>query len=178
MLKKGVVCPVCGEGKISEQTVTERFEYKGNKISISNYHIFRCERCREKIVSPKTLRETEKALTDFRRNIDGLLTSDENRAIREKLGKTQTEMARLLGVGEKNFARYENGQVTQSKSMDLLLRIIDVDPQILHQIEAKRMTPKLDYEGIGSSTACFEKEQDIYTQKSESTLNKEIQYAA
>lgn len=134
MYKIGMKCPICGSGKLSEKTVSEKFDYKDQTKTVSDYHVYVCNKCKEEIVDPKTLRVTEKVLTDFRRGVDGLLTSDEIKAIRKKLGKTQSEMAEWLGVGEKNFARYENGQVTQSKPMDLLLRIIGKFPTILNSI--------------------------------------------
>lgn len=152
MLKKGDACPICGRGKISEKIVTKKFQYKGGSISIPDYHVFGCDSCAEKIVSNKTLKETEKILTDFRRKGDGFLTSDEIRAIRKKLGKTQTAMADLIGVGEKTFARYENGQVTQSKTMDWLLRILDDDPHIFQKIKKEE---QMDYEVINESSECL-----------------------
>ncbi|MBI5588366.1 MAG: type II toxin-antitoxin system MqsA family antitoxin [Deltaproteobacteria bacterium] len=140
MLKKDDLCPICGTGKISEQVISKNFKYKGHKITISDYHVFVCNVCKEAIVHPKTLKITEKILTDYRRKIDGLLTSDEIKSIRLKLGKTQAELATLLDVGEKNFARYENGQVTQSKTMDWLLRLLNIDPHILSKIKVKEQT--------------------------------------
>lgn len=134
MYKSGSKCPICGSGKLSEKTVSEKFDYKGQTKIVSDYHVYACNKCNEEIVDPKTLRVTEKVLTDFRRSVDGLLTSDEIKAIRKKLGKTQAEMAEWIGVGEKNFARYENGQVTQSKPMDLLLRILGKFPNILNNL--------------------------------------------
>lgn len=145
MLKNGDICPICGEGKVSEQSIKGEFEYKGKKLSIPEYHVFVCEHCKEQIVAPKTLRATEKILTDFRRKIDGLLTSDEIKAIRKKLGKTQMEMATWLGVGKKNFARYETGKVTQGKTMDKLLRILNEYPNILYKVNAIKKQPRNDY---------------------------------
>lgn len=134
MYKNGSKCSICGIGKVSEKTISEKFEYKGKSLVVPDYHVYACDTCEEEIVDPKTLRATEKVLTDFRRRLDGLLASDEIKAIRKKLGKTQAEMAEWLGVGEKNFARYENGQVTQSKTMDLLLRILGKFPNILNNL--------------------------------------------
>lgn len=154
MLKNGGICPICGEGKIAERIITGEFEYKGKKCPIPDYHVFVCKHCSEQIVSPETLKATEKKLTDFCRKTDGLLTSNEIKAIRKKMGKTQIEMAALLEVGKKNFARYENGQVTQSKPMDMLLRILNEDPNILHKIKATRKEPITDYQyqTIGKSS--------------------------
>lgn len=135
MIKNGDICLVCGQGKLSERVITEVFTYKEQECKIADYHIFKCDQCAEEFVSPKTLRESEKALTDFRRNIDGLLTSDEIIAIRKKLGATQKELAEMLEVGEKTFARYENGQVTQSRAMDFTLRALNMHPNLLNNIK-------------------------------------------
>lgn len=134
MYKKGNKCAICGSGNVLEKTISEKFEYKGKSKVILGYHVYACDKCGEEIVDPKTIRATEKVLTDFRRGVDGLLTSDEIKAIRKKLGKTQAEMAEWLDVGEKNFARYENGKVTQGKAMDMLLRILGKFPNILNNI--------------------------------------------
>lgn len=135
MIKDRDICLVCGQGKMSEHVITEVFTYKKQECSISDYHIFRCDKCAEEFVSPKSLKESEKMLTDFRRKVDGLLTSGEIKAIRKRLGKTQKELAKMLEVGEKTFARYENGQVTQSRSMDWCLRALDVHPDLFDTIK-------------------------------------------
>lgn len=62
---------------------------------------------------------------------DGFLTDEDIKRIRKKLGFTQEEMAKKLGVGLKNFARYENLSVRQSKAMDNLLRVLDRYPETL-----------------------------------------------
>jgi putative zinc finger/helix-turn-helix YgiT family protein len=137
MYKNGDKCPVCGEGILSEQVITEVFKYKGKIKSVDNYHIFVCNKCAEELVGRNTLKSTEKLLTDFRRKVDGLLTSEKIKSIRKRLNLTQVEMAKFLNVGKKNIARYENGQVTQSKSMDTLLRTVDKDPTIFFKIKEK-----------------------------------------
>ncbi len=160
MIKTGDRCPVCAKGILTEQTITEDFEYKGHKLSIPNYHVFSCDNCSEEIVNPKSIRATEKKMTDFRRGIDGLLTSDEIKDIRKKLGKTQKQLASMLEVGEKTFARYENGQVSQSKAMDILLRVINVNPSVLEEIHKQT---GIDYEVFSTVPVpcCKECDSDI-----------------
>ena len=68
---------------------------------------------------------------------DGFLTDEDIKRIRKKLGFTQKEMAEKLGVGLKNFARYENLSVRQGKAMDNLLRILDKYPEALDILENK-----------------------------------------
>lgn len=136
MLKHGDICPVCGQGHVEEKVINGRFKYKGKECVISDYHIFACGICKEELVCPESLNKSEKILTDFRRQVDGLLISDEIKAIRKRLGKTQKTLAEMLNVGEKTFARYENGQVTQSKSMDTLLRALNIYPDLLDSIKS------------------------------------------
>ena len=135
MYKPGDSCPTCDAGKLSKETITEEFEYKNKKLSIPNYIIFVCNHCEEEFVSRKTIRATEKELTDFRRQVDGLLTSAEIKVIRKRIGKTQTEMSFMFGYSPKTFARYESGKITQNKAMDILLRLLDKSPDVLNQID-------------------------------------------
>ena len=62
------------------------------------------------------------------------------RSLMKKLVLTQREMAEKLGVGEKNFARYENLSIRQSKAMDNLLRMLDSYPDLIKVIEVKRQS--------------------------------------
>jgi HTH-type transcriptional regulator/antitoxin MqsA len=145
-IKNGDICLICGHGKMLERVVTEVFTYKNQVCRIEDYHIFKCDKCEEELVSPKSLKESEKTLTDFRRTVDGLLTSDEIKSIRKKLGATQKDLAEMLEVGEKTFARYENGQVTQSRAMDFTLRALNMHPSLLHSIKNGKKA-ETDYAG-------------------------------
>ncbi|RLB76522.1 MAG: hypothetical protein DRH06_05760 [Deltaproteobacteria bacterium] len=130
-MEKGV-CPICASDGLEKKETTEVFQYKGKSISIDNYVSYKCSVCEESIVDRDTLKKSGKILKDFEREIDGLLKSDDIKRIRRKLNLTQEEISSLLGGGLKAFARYENCQVTQSKVMDNLLRILDKDPTTIN----------------------------------------------
>jgi HTH-type transcriptional regulator/antitoxin MqsA len=130
-------CPVCGEGILKKEVIEEKFEYKGRRIAIPDYVIYRCAACKETIVDRDTLRSSGKILKDFQRSVDGLLSGEEIRAIRKRLGLTQEKMAKILGGGLKGFARYESGQICQSRAMDNLLRILDVYPDVIQVVSKK-----------------------------------------
>ncbi len=127
-------CPICGEGILKKDTTEETFEYKGKSISIPNYVTYKCNVCKESIVDNKILKESGRILKDFQREIDGFLPGHEIKRIRQKLGLTQERMAEILGGGLKGFARYESGQICQSKAMDNLLRILDKYPDFINVI--------------------------------------------
>ena len=54
----------------------------------------------------------------------GLLTPEEIKAGRERLGLSQQQLADLLGLGGNSLSRWENGRVYQSRSTDTLLRLV------------------------------------------------------
>lgn len=55
----------------------------------------------------------------------GLLTPEEIRELRVvRLCKTQSEMAELLGCGEKSYTRWENGHSRPSQMVNRLLRLL------------------------------------------------------
>ncbi len=140
--ENGMTCPVCGQGTVCRQSKREQFEYKGHKKTIENYPVLVCNSCGEEFFSAEDAKLFEKDLTDFQREVDGLLKPDEIRAIREKLGYNQTEFARLLKVGEKNFARYETGVSPQSRYLDWLMRILNQYPEAIRIINADTKTVK------------------------------------
>ena len=57
----------------------------------------------------------------------GLLLPDEIRALREKLNKTQSEMADLLQIGDKTWTLWENGWRRPSQSMNKLLKTLQAE---------------------------------------------------
>jgi HTH-type transcriptional regulator/antitoxin MqsA len=136
-------CPICGHDGLNKKVVTEKFEYKGETFDYPNYVIYQCPSCKEAVVDKKSMKESGRAIRDFYRQVDGLLTSKEIYRIRKfKLCLTQDKASEVLGGGAKSFARYENNEVIQSKPMDNLLRILDADPSKLGLIEEKEEVEK------------------------------------
>ncbi|MEF9974380.1 MAG: type II toxin-antitoxin system MqsA family antitoxin [Clostridia bacterium] len=66
------------------------------------------------------------AFNDYRRE-KGLLMPEEIRAIREKYGLSQMAFARVLGLGDKTIARYENGSIQDEAQNNLIYLIADED---------------------------------------------------
>lgn len=123
-------CPVCNSTEISITTAEEKFEYKGKFLSLKT-ESYSCANCTEEFITKESHKKIEKPIRDFQRMVDGFLTSKKIKKVRKSLGFTQEDFSTLLGVGEKSFARYENGTVTQSKAMDNLIKIVDHYPFVL-----------------------------------------------
>lgn len=137
MYEQGSVCPVCGAGALAQKVVEEVFTYKGQTLTVPDYVVYECAACGEAVVDPASSKRASKLLKDFGRGVDGLLTAADIKRIRKKLGYTQEQMAEVCGGGLKGFARYESGQVMQSKGMDNLLRILDEFPHALDVINRR-----------------------------------------
>jgi putative zinc finger/helix-turn-helix YgiT family protein len=129
-------CPICGEGKLERQVTNEKFDYKGNSVTVPGYVKYTCSLCKESIVDNTTLKKSAKILKEFQCEVDGLLTVPDIKEIRKiRTNVTQERLARRLGMAPKTFARYEARLVCQSKPMDDLLRILGVYPDLIRVIE-------------------------------------------
>ena len=128
--KDGDPCPICTQ-QLQSTSVTETFTYKNVSMEYPDYVVHRCSGCGEEFVGSQTIKDSSRRIRDFHREVDGFLTSTKIKEIRMRLGYTQDDFSRILGGGDKAFARYENGDVTQAKSMDNLLRILDAMPQAI-----------------------------------------------
>lgn len=138
MNTKAEKCPICGNGDLQKKIITETFEYKGKAFDYPNYIIYECPECGEAVVDKITLKESGRAIRDFYRQVDGLLSASEIQRIRKfKLFLSQDQASALLGGGAKSFARYENSEIVQSVALDNLLCILDADPYKLKVIENK-----------------------------------------
>lgn len=60
------------------------------------------------------------------------------RAIREKLGLTQTEAGEIIGGGPRAFTKYEAGSVKPATAVINLLRLLDVDPTAIRTLRPDR----------------------------------------
>lgn len=125
---KGKVCPQCEQGKLGVTKKNLRFTYKGKAKLFRNMKLFKCNVCDYEALSAADTKAVDKALTDFRRSIDGLLTGSQLERIRKSLSRNKKRMAKLLGVNEKTIGRYENGIITQSEQIDKLYRILGAYP--------------------------------------------------
>jgi HTH-type transcriptional regulator/antitoxin MqsA len=115
-------CPLCN-GLLERTVIATSYPYKGVSIVIDQPQDF-CSACDEGFLSHTDIQATKKELADFKRKQDGLLISSEIRAIRKKSGLTQTKAAEIFGGGIRAFHRYETGEITQSKTTDLLLKML------------------------------------------------------
>jgi HTH-type transcriptional regulator / antitoxin MqsA len=126
-MEKKDICPICGEGHVTAHTDQFEVEYKGHKTIVPSRYLV-CDTCRSDFAGAEESRANKRAVLAFRKQVDGLLTGAEIRALRERYGLNQKQAARLFGGGPVAFSKYENDDVMQSEAMDKLLRLVLANP--------------------------------------------------
>ncbi len=117
------LCPICGEGHVTEQVQMVESEYKGQQEKLP-LHFKLCDTCTSDFAGAAESKRNRRVLMAFRKRVDGLLTGAEITALRQQYNLTQGQAAKLFGGGPVAFSKYENDDVAQSESMDTLLRLI------------------------------------------------------
>lgn len=120
-----VICPECANGQMQPRTADEIFGYNGVKLTAKGIEYFHCPACGEDTVSYEQAKRNDVRFSDARRHHDRLLISSEIKSFRVRWSLTQQQASAAFGGGANAFSKYERGEVSQSKSMDLLIRCAD-----------------------------------------------------
>ena len=148
------LCPVCGEGHVTNHADQVETEYKGKK-GLVPMHYKCCDVCGSDFASADEIRLNKRAVLAFRKSVDGLLSGAEICSLRNRYGINQKQAARLFGGGPVAFSKYENDDVAHSESMDKLLRLVLKSEQIFWSLVEQEgmiaeLAPKGSGENIGS----------------------------
>jgi HTH-type transcriptional regulator/antitoxin MqsA len=107
-----------------EKRSSLRLPINGEETSVPSALHLSCPRCGEIVLRfADSRRLYEDAVASYRKK-HHLLAAAEIRALREHLGLTQADLARLLRLGANTISRWESGRNVQTAAMDILLRLI------------------------------------------------------
>ena len=116
-------CPACGT-VMRERLAQLRRPVNGEEVTVPSASHLWCPSCGEIVLRFGEAKHLHQQALAIYRSRHGLLAPDEIRAIRERLGLTQTELARLLRLSANTVARWEAGRNVQTTPLDLLLRML------------------------------------------------------
>jgi HTH-type transcriptional regulator/antitoxin MqsA len=114
-------CSKCGSSNFDIQVESDDFVRNGQSFCVDVEHSV-CRQCGYIVIFSEQIKRNDCVLRDAWRKIDGLLTAQEIVALRNKLGLTQQDAAKIFGGGANAFSKYERSEVIQSVAMDKLMR--------------------------------------------------------
>jgi len=91
---------------------------------IENEYLQNGSWCNEGFLNPSDLSSSRKERNDHKREIDHKLKAVEILRFRKKLNLSQKEAGELFGGGPMAFSKYKRGEIIQSRSVDLLIRLL------------------------------------------------------
>lgn len=127
-------CPLCSAKAVQAYSQQESYHYKGQAFAIQTDYSL-CHACGEEFLFPAQIQANDVRVREARKQLDGLLTSEEIRQTRLGLALTQEEAAKIFGGGVNAFSKYERGEVTQSAAMDKLIRLAAESPTVLNRLK-------------------------------------------
>ena len=126
-------CPFCDGTNLSVVESHAQHEIDGQQVSVPA-HSHACGDCGALFGNGADMRFNARAMRAATKRARKLLTGEEVRAIRERLGLTQAKAAELFGGGPVAFSKYESDDIAQSEGMNMLLRLIDLHPQLVEDV--------------------------------------------
>jgi putative zinc finger/helix-turn-helix YgiT family protein len=116
-------CPRCGT-TMTERRSALKMPVNGEDVSVPASPHLRCPKCDEIVLRFSDARRLQEDAIAIYRKKHGLLSAHEIRALRERFGLTQGELARLLHLGANTISRWESGRNVQTEAMEMLLRLL------------------------------------------------------
>ncbi|MDP3773666.1 MAG: type II toxin-antitoxin system MqsA family antitoxin [Gemmatimonadales bacterium] len=126
-------CPTCGTMMV-ERRAALTLPVNSEVMRVPDCSHLRCPRCGEIVLRLDEARALDRGAFDRYRTKYGLLSSTEIRAIRQRHGLTQGQLAHLLRLGSNTVSRWEAGRNVQSAAMDVLLRLVRDVPESLNYL--------------------------------------------
>ena len=161
------LCTCCmEEHDVKTVLLKEQTTFKNVKINYDACYLY-CDFADELYMNENQMQDNDINMKNAYRRAEGLLTSYDISAVREKYGITQSDLCTLLGWGGKTITRYESHQV-QDKAHDTILKKIDRDPEwfLFLLKEAKDSISEESYQKyFKSATFLYESDQDLYLRK-------------
>lgn len=130
-MTKTLTCTECGSGTLYPATWESDFRHGDVMLHVTDLECYRCDTCGADPVFTDQIRRNQLKIADAKRVHDGLLTGAQIRAVRERLGLSQSQASEIFGGGANAFSKYERGDVMQSVAMDRLLKVADFVPGVM-----------------------------------------------
>jgi putative zinc finger/helix-turn-helix YgiT family protein len=117
------------EASVAQRFATEQQPYNFTESGLSNVYLcgiryFECEVCEQRSAEIPALKELMRVLARVIVRKECVLTGEEIRFLRKRLGKKAIEFAQIIGVRPEEVSRWENDVNPPEKSACKLIRIV------------------------------------------------------
>lgn len=129
-------CPSCS-GTLRRKEREDICEYKSQKVSYMQPGWW-CDECDEAIFKGEDNVINNTVFVELRARVDGVLSPNQVKTIRKKLGLTQKQASKIFGGGINAFQKYESGEIVPSVGMSLLFQFIGDHTEYLHSLSDMR----------------------------------------
>jgi len=123
--KKTFDCISCEEADLRPGMIELPGTVRGETYTVRMQGL-ECPKCGYKTIEGPDMPEYSRLLADKYREAHGLLTSEAIRDRRKRVGMTQEEFAKYLGVGVASVKRWELGKIQDVRSNQLIVDRTDV----------------------------------------------------
>jgi HTH-type transcriptional regulator/antitoxin MqsA len=115
------------------KTKDETLSYGDQSLTLHAMRGSFCPSCGEGVWDAESYRRYTETQASLLRAVKGDISADIRR-IRKNLKLTQTQLARIFGVGKVAFSRYERGETRPPAPIVKLLKLIERHPDLLAEI--------------------------------------------
>ncbi len=116
------------------RTVTLSFRSQKETIELPGWYPVDDPTADQGVHDAKDMQISDRAINRMKALEAGLMTPDQVRKARKKLGLTQREAGQIIGGGPNAFQKYEAGDVVVSKAADTALRLLANKPERLSEL--------------------------------------------
>ena len=141
------MCASCESSDVREVVGDRTIKVGAYSVTIPAARHMVCNSCDEAYQTGEQAKELDAAVIEARRRHEGLLSGGDIRRIRLSVSLSQADLENALGIGPKTLVRWENNTSIQSKSIDDVLRLIELDPdnlRLLVRIRSAARTELID----------------------------------
>jgi putative zinc finger/helix-turn-helix YgiT family protein len=159
-----IKCCQCDEADLETTVVQLTGKVRGEDYAVEMLGLG-CAHCKYQTIAGTAMPEYGRLLADKYRAAHGLLTSDDIRTRRERLGMSQQAFAEFLGVGVASVKRWEMGKIQDARSNALIVEktVQPIDNVWTYALDCSSLGSTIRSLGYGGScqvtiisTAAFE----------------------
>lgn len=132
------VCPTCGSTNLRiESAQVATIAQRSVAPFLDEFSV--CDQCGSEFYTNEQSLASSRAFAAAARKAQNLLSPDEIRQARVRLGLTQPQFEEQLGVGKKTVVRWERGTVVPSKAANGLLWLALRYPSVFQEYARERL---------------------------------------